>query len=140
MHRSRPTAGEGSDQEVVGQRGGMGPPRRESPVPTRAADPEVVNAIVIRLVHELKPQQIYLFGSRARGDATEDSDYDLLVVVDERVGAPFEMEQRSRRALRDIRQPMDVVIYTRRDFEWMLEATASLPATVKREGRLLYVR
>jgi len=109
-------------------------------VPTRAADPEVVNAIVIRLVHELEPQQIYLFGSRARGDATEDSDYDLLVVVDERVGAPFEMEQRSRRALRDIRQPMDVVIYTRRDFEWMLEATASLPATVKREGRLLYVR
>lgn len=28
-------------------------------------------------------RQILLFGSRARGDATEDSDYDLLVVADE---------------------------------------------------------
>ena len=38
------------------------------------------DAIVARLGHHL--HQVTLFGSRARGDATEESDYDLLVVVD----------------------------------------------------------
>ena len=35
------------------------------------------------VVRHLRPQRIILFGSRARGDAREDSDIDLLVVVDD---------------------------------------------------------
>jgi uncharacterized protein len=104
------------------------------------ADQEVLEAIVRCLVDELDPEQIYLFGSRARGDATEDSDYDVMVVVEERTGAPYEMEQRSRWALRAVRRPMDIVIVTRDYFEWMLGAVASLPSTVRKEGRLLYAR
>ncbi|MBN8990588.1 MAG: nucleotidyltransferase domain-containing protein [Rhizobiales bacterium] len=34
-----------------------------------------------RLVAELKPESIWLFGSRARGDARPDSDFDMLVVL-----------------------------------------------------------
>jgi predicted nucleotidyltransferase len=34
-----------------------------------------------RLVVALKPRAIWQFGSRARGDAAEDSDFDLLVVL-----------------------------------------------------------
>ena len=34
-----------------------------------------------RLVADLKPESIWLFGSRARGDARPDSDFDLLVVL-----------------------------------------------------------
>lgn len=34
-----------------------------------------------RLVARYEPVQVWLFGSRARGDATEASDWDLLVVV-----------------------------------------------------------
>ena len=34
-------------------------------------------------IHEVEPiAQIILFGSRARGDAREDSDWDVLVIVD----------------------------------------------------------
>jgi len=36
---------------------------------------------VSRLVDVLHPEQIWVFGSHARGAATEDSDVDLLVVV-----------------------------------------------------------
>jgi uncharacterized protein len=39
------------------------------------------DAIMARLGCHL--HQIMLFGSRARGDATDESDYDLLVVVDQ---------------------------------------------------------
>jgi Nucleotidyltransferase domain len=41
-----------------------------------------------RLVADLKPESIWLFGSRARGDARPDSDFDLLVVL--RDGLPDE--------------------------------------------------
>ncbi|WP_312014359.1 MULTISPECIES: nucleotidyltransferase domain-containing protein [unclassified Bradyrhizobium] len=41
-----------------------------------------------RLVAELKPASIWLFGSRARGDARPDSDFDPLVVL--RDGLPVE--------------------------------------------------
>ncbi len=37
--------------------------------------------VVRRLREAYAPERIYLFGSRARGDSAEGSDYDLLVVV-----------------------------------------------------------
>ncbi len=39
--------------------------------------------IVERLVSGLHPERIYLFGSQARGQADEGSDFDLLIVVSE---------------------------------------------------------
>lgn len=98
----------------------------------------VTDEIVRRLVPALHPQRIYLFGSRARGDARDDSDYDLMVVVREREGPGLEMEQRAYRALSDLGVSKDIVVMTRDYFDWMTGAKASLPATVEREGRLLY--
>lgn len=43
---------------------------------------DIVETIVARLVSELHPRRIYLFGSRARGDARADSDYDFMVELD----------------------------------------------------------
>ena len=36
---------------------------------------------VRRLVETFHPERIYLFGSQARGDATKDSDWDVLVIL-----------------------------------------------------------
>jgi predicted nucleotidyltransferase len=94
--------------------------------------------MVRRLVAELQPERIYLFGSRARGEAHRDSDFDLLLVVRDRLGSGREMEQRANAALSGLHVPIDVVILTSEYFTWMLGAAASLPATVEREGRLLY--
>ncbi len=38
------------------------------------------------LKYGYKPEIIYLFGSRVKGTATEDSDYDILVVLSEKIG------------------------------------------------------
>jgi predicted nucleotidyltransferase len=100
-------------------------------------DPVLVQ-IVERLVGVLHPERIYLFGSRARGDATPGSDYDVLVVVEERTGAPYELEQSAYRSLWGLGAPVDVVVVTREHFEQRCEVITSLPATIQREGRLLY--
>jgi excisionase family DNA binding protein len=39
-------------------------------------------SLVGRIVHAVDPVRIVEFGSRARGDARQDSDYDLLVILD----------------------------------------------------------
>ncbi len=47
-----------------------------------------IQIVLERVIAALNPEAIYLFGSRARGDATPMSDYDLVVLVPD--GAPKE--------------------------------------------------
>ena len=65
--------------------------------------------IVGRLVRAMDPVRIQLFGSRARGDQRPDSDYDLLVVLDQvedRRAARLEV----RRLLDDLPISKDVLV------------------------------
>jgi len=94
--------------------------------------------IVGRLIDAYRPERIYLFGSRARSDFGDDSDYDLMVVVPE--SAPPE-RRRSRLAyevLRGTGIAADVLVWTQHAFDRRLHLRASLPFTVVSEGRLLY--
>ena len=94
--------------------------------------------IVRRLVDAYQPERIYLFGSEARGDAGPDSDFDLLVVVPNE--APPE-KRRSRLAYEHLwgtGVAADVLVWTAEGFDSRVHLRASLPATVLREGKLLY--
>src|SRR5450432_1768549 len=46
-----------------------------------AVDLAPTDKLLQRIIVALQPEQIWLFGSRARGDATPLSDWDLLVVL-----------------------------------------------------------
>jgi predicted nucleotidyltransferase len=94
--------------------------------------------IVRRLVDELQPRAVYLFGSRARGDNRAHSDYDVLVVVDQKPTEPFNMQRRAYGSLEGVGVGVDVVVVTRKYFDGRRAVIASLPATVLREGRLLF--
>ena len=104
---------------------------------TLTDDPHLAE-IVRRLAEAFAPQRIYLFGSRARGDAHEDSDYDLMVVVADSDESRLRRAQRAYAHLGDIRVPKDVLVWTRDEFDYFLPVVASLPATIVREGRLVY--
>lgn len=100
-------------------------------------DPRLAE-VLRRLIEVYRPLRIYLFGSQARGDPGPDSDFDLLIVVPS--SAPPE-RRRSRlayTALRGTGTAADVLVCTREYFEERLHIKPSLPATVLRDGRLLY--
>jgi hypothetical protein len=101
------------------------------------AEPNLAVAVQ-RLVDALQPEAIYLFGSRARGDHQPDSDYDFMVIVPGSDLPPHRRAQIAHRALRDVPIAKDILVWTRDEFDHYVPAVASLPATVLREGRLLY--
>lgn len=105
--------------------------------PLLEQDP-ILREIVDRLVVALKPVRIYLFGSRARGDAGPDSDYDIMVLVEDRSEPRYRLSKRGFRALRGVPAAVEVVVWDREAFDARLHLKASFPSTVVQEGRLLH--
>jgi uncharacterized protein len=93
---------------------------------------------VRRLVDFFQPERIYLFGSRARGDAREDSDYDVLVVVPQSTLSYLDRIRAGSRLTRDLTVEIQTVVLTTVEFEQDIPIVASLPSRANREGRLLY--
>ncbi len=98
----------------------------------------ILAEIVRRLVELLRPDRIYLFGSRARGDAGPDSDYDLMVVVPCLTEPAYRLAQRAHSVLWGLRAAADILVWSREEFDSRLHLRASLPSTIAREGQLLH--
>jgi predicted nucleotidyltransferase len=82
------------------------------------------------------PARVFLFGSHARGDATEDSDLDFLVV--ERGVQPSAQEMvRLRDALPPLGVPVDVIVMSDDLVRRRRDVPGSLVYTALREGRLV---
>lgn len=95
---------------------------------------------VVDLVVEVAcPEQIILFGSHARGEASEHSDVDLLVVLptgaDRRIiGQQVRAEMMRRR----VRTPVDMLFRTRDQVEYRRRQFAHLMWIIDREGLEVY--
>jgi len=94
---------------------------------------------VEHLVAELAPEEVWLFGSWARGEARWDSDVDLLVVVPYE-GDPKELTLRGYRALRGRDFPLDLLVYPRSLVEERLEEGSLLLREIFQRGRCVYAR
>lgn len=105
--------------------------------------PDRLRRMVDTIVDEVAPDQIILFGSQARGDATNTSDVDLLIIVNE----PFEggqarlnMMTHLWRKLSDVRGPKDLLVYSREEVEKWRDTSNHVVARALREGEVLYER
>ena len=107
------------------------------------ANDATLDRMVHVIVDEVDPEQVILFGSRARGDAAPDSDVDLIVVKAEPFG-----DGRSRRAeaarlyraLAGLGVSKDILVYSRDDVEYWRDSLNHVLARALREGKLLYER
>lgn len=94
---------------------------------------------VKRVVAGFAPEQIVLFGSRARGEERDGSDVDLLVVLPE-VTDHFDDAVSIRRALSDLPIAKDVVVASPEDVERSRSRLDSVIRTALDEGKVLYAR
>ncbi len=102
---------------------------------------DVIDKITQRIVHEVHPQRILLFGSWARGEAKEHSDVDLLVVEREPFG-----QNRSRRreavriwrCLSEFRIPTDILVYSTGEVAQWKDSSHHVIGMALREGKVLY--
>jgi len=93
---------------------------------------------ISRLVEAFGPEAIYVFGSHARHAPHDNSDIDLLVLVRASDEPPYRRAQRAYAAVGAHSVALDIQVMTRGEFDGRLPAVSSLPATVVREGRVLY--
>lgn len=93
---------------------------------------------VERLVEAFHPDRLYVFGSHARGTPRPGSDLDVLVIVSAADEPAYRLAAQAYAVLAPLPLPLELLFMTRAEFDARAPAAASLPATVLREGRLLY--
>ena len=104
---------------------------------------ELLREMVDKIVAEVDPEQIILFGSQARGDTHEHSDVDLIVLESEPFGngrTKHGEEVRLYMALRGIGVAKDILVYTMEDAEYWKDSLNNVLARAMREGRVLHER
>ncbi len=105
-----------------------------------AADIETVVATMVqRIADQFDPERVILFGSRARGDAKDWSDVDLLVVMPDgtdRREAAVDMGV----ALGDLPVAKDIVVTTPSHIEQRGDVIGTVLRPALREGTVLYER
>ena len=108
-------------------------------MPAQLTKQEAIEEITRRLVEFYHPVRIYLFGSEARGDPGPDSDLDFLVVVPDDLSPELLHTASVYSFVSGTGYAKDIVPWRKSDFEARAAyVVASLPATVVREGRILY--
>lgn len=90
------------------------------------------------LVRTFQPEVAYAFGSHARGEATNDSDVDLMLVVASSDDPSYRRAQAAYRAVGRHSVPTDILVWTREEFDRRRPNPATLPGTIVREGKVLY--
>lgn len=96
-------------------------------------DPELER--LVALLKRYGPQKIILFGSRARGEADDLSDYDVILV--KRTDRSFmERLQEMVPYLVEFGRPAEILVYTPEEFERMKEF--GLGWVAQQEGIVLY--
>ena len=98
-----------------------------------------LTTIVGRLVHEFDPIRIILFGKRALGEARPDSDYELLIVLDE-VADRREARLAVRRTLDDLPISKEVLVASLHDLAEPGLSTWGPIGWAQSEGQTLYER
>lgn len=100
----------------------------------------LIQQITEKIVRECHPHKIILFGSWAWGKPKEDSDLDLLVIMDSDLARPDIRAMQVKRLLYDFHCPMDLLVYTPEEVKDCLQKGNLFTKETLEEGRMLYGR
>jgi len=98
-----------------------------------------LDEITRRIVERFRPDRIILFGSYVKGEHTEHSDLDILIVL------PVEGSRRKKAneidlALADRVVPVDLIVVTPEQFDRQKDIVGTIIREAVREGKVIYER
>lgn len=93
-----------------------------------------------RLIRLYPAEEVWLFGSQARGDAGPDSDWDLLAVVNDSDLPGYQRARMAHEIVASVRVPKDIVVMTRAEWKQQENVVNTLPYLVRKEGVLLQAK
>ncbi|MGH8568635.1 MAG: nucleotidyltransferase domain-containing protein [Gammaproteobacteria bacterium] len=110
-------------------------PERQSSVSYTTG--EAIDRLVGRIVEDVHPLRVLLFGSATRGELAAGSDIDLLVVMPDGTHRRRTAQHLYRR-MRGIGVPFDIVVATPRDLDRYKDNIGLIYRTILLEGREVY--
>ncbi len=100
---------------------------------------------ILSLLKKVNPKLIILFGSYSHGKSSEDSDLDLLVVLNSnRIPRTYdeklELKLSVRKIIRSINKkiPIDLLVFTIPEYEEFLKSNSSFSKEIIESGKVLY--
>lgn len=101
--------------------------------------PDQIEEITERIVEHIAPDRVILFGSRARCDNSERSDYDICVL---KSGVPHRrnLAKQIYRLLYDSGAAVDVIVETPERFEQLKDNRFLVYKEIAQHGRMVYER
>ena len=100
---------------------------------------ECIKVMTERIVRDYQPVKIILFGSHARGEASPESDIDLLIVLPA-VANKRQAAVAIRRMLADLPLPKDIIVATPEEIARRGDLVGTVLRPALREGKVLYQR
>ncbi len=98
---------------------------------------ETIDMLIQRIVQEVHPLRIILFGSAMKGDVGRNSDIDLLVVMPEGVHRR-RIAQLLYQKITHLGVPFDILVATPDDLRKHKDKIGLIYRTILREGREVY--
>jgi predicted nucleotidyltransferase len=100
---------------------------------------------ILESLKSIKPLRIILIGSYAEGTVDEDSDLDLVIILDKkRVSKNYQEKMDNkllvRRCIYEFSKkiPIDLIVYTKEEFQQISELETSFYREINSTGKILY--
>jgi predicted nucleotidyltransferase len=105
---------------------------------TETITPELIEYIVEKIVREIQPEKIILFGSYARGDFNQGSDLDLFIIKESKESSRI-MRRKVESLLWGRRFPMDIIVRKPEEVAWNFRAKNPFYLYhIFKDGKVLY--
>lgn len=103
---------------------------------TKSTLEKEIASIAGQIIAKYQPEKIILFGSQARGNFQKDSDFDFLIIKNDRRAKIDRMQTVYR--LVEKKVPADFLVYTPQEVAKRLKLGDPFVKAIFKEGRVLY--
>lgn len=107
---------------------------------TEKVTPQLLDYVVEKIIREIQPEKIILFGSYARGDFNLNSDLDMFIIKDGKESSRI-MRRKVEALFWGRRFPVDLIVRKTEEVEWNFRAKNPFYLShIFKDGKVLYAK